>query len=115
MGGSKLLTIHPGPKLLTGLLGPELLTVCPAETVPLTDRPEPLTDRLGGTEPLIGRRLCGLCTGHPESPELTTDFLEPPGPLMGHPEPPVLLTVLPGGFKSLAGLLVPLIDRVLRS
>lgn len=106
-GGPELLTIRPGPKLLTGLPGPELLTVRPAGTEPLTDRPGPLTDRLGGTKPLIGRRSCGLCTGLPGPPELTTDFPEPPEPLMGRPEPPVL----PGGFESLAGLLVLLTDR----
>lgn len=109
-GGPELLTIRPGPKLLTGLPGPELLTVRPAGAEPLTDCPGPLTDCLGGTEPLTGRRSCGLCTGRPGPPELTSDFPEPPEPLMGRPELHVLLTVLPGGFESLTGLLVPLTD-----
>lgn len=47
-GGSELLTLHPGPKLLTGLLGPELLIGHPAGTKPLTDPSGPLTDLPAG-------------------------------------------------------------------
>lgn len=121
-GGPEVLTVRPGPKLLTGLPGPELLTVRPAGTGPLTDRPGPLIDRPGGTEPLTGRRRsCGPLAGLPGPPALPTDLPEPletpmglPGPLellAGRPRPPVPLTVRPGEFKLLAGFLIPPTDR----
>lgn len=117
MGGPKLLTVCPGPKLLTGLL-----TVRPAETEPLPDRPRPLTGRLRGPEPLTGRwRSRGLLTGLPGPPELPIGLPEPPEPLTGRPGPLELLAGRPGplapltvrleGFESPVGLLVPLIDR----
>lgn len=121
-GGPELPTVRPGAKLLIGLPGPELLTVRPAGTELLMDRPGPLTDRPGGPEPLTGRRRsCGLLIGRPGPPELTIGLpalpellMGRPGPFAvfaGRPGPPAPLTVRPEGFESLAGFLVPLTDR----
>lgn len=120
VGTAELLTVRPGPKLLTGLPGPEL-TVRPAGMEPLMGLPGPLTDRPGGPRLFIGRRRsCGLFIGCPGPPELPTGLPEPAAPLMGRPGPLELLAGRPGplvplsvrpeGCALLAGFLIPLTD-----